>query len=156
MIIIIIIIRKEKGRSIKMRKARRRCAYATMTKAWMQVEENVEKKIELWKTLRTSTVTCRGLTGGGGRMEAAGTTWVVMGGCWWSEGGCCQGCPVRPKVPCTGWCCKWIGTCECSCDGIDWLLVLLCSTACVTRGSVEATEEIFRTVCEMSYWLLDS
>lgn len=87
--------------------------------------------------------TCRGLTG---RMEGPRTAATVVWGWWWSEGGCCQGSPVRANDPCCCTCC----TC-CTCCRCCWLL--LRSTTGVTRGSVESTEEIFRTVCENSYWL---
>lgn len=98
--------------------------------------------------------------------------------CWWDVGigcgdlSCCIDC-----------CCCWFG-CDCCCCDIDWradccdcscvcwccwsvevteacccelmllLLLLALLLLSVTRGSVEAAEEIFRTVCEMSYWLL--
>lgn len=94
----------------------------------------------------------------------------VRGG-WWSEGGCCQGSAVRVNVPwCDIWCCCGCCCCCCCnwwCDG--WwllmmllLLVLLVSpTVGVTRGSVEPTVEIFRTVCDnfpadysAAYWFI--
>lgn len=99
------------------------------------------------------TLTWRGLTGGGGRVEGARAAGAaVVGSCWWSECWGCQGSPVRPNVPCSCCCtCCWACCWCCSCC---WLL--LCSTVGVTRGSAEATEEIFRTVCEMSDWLFGS
>lgn len=221
------------------------------------------------KIIKEIKLTCRGLIGGGGggrevidMVDCCGWWTEVIGAdadvvandepccpeppsegfvSWgWCEGCCCQGSPVRGKVPdccdccccCPGWdvgicCCNWRGCvnggccwiccciddccvvrgcvdcvdcidCCCCCCWRCWckiceaedtcgcwleltlllvtvvavvqvvvvlllellmlmlmLLLLLLLLACegVARGSVEPSEEIFRTVCEMSYWL---